>query len=325
MGGKGESSSSSSGMSGGGGSGAGGCTVDEQCAPSGPCKTVSCMNGACVAELVPEGTVVSTAASKGDCKRQTCDASGNVVEMVDDTDKPVDYNVCTLDLCTNGVPSNPPDGSKEGAGCGTGQTKCMAGQCVGCNSNGNCPSGGMCDRAVCNAQKVCGFEVDVGKLISNNSPSDCFLKQCDATGEVVTAPAPNEIPQPDGNECDVEVCGLNGVEHNPVPDGTTCSGSTECHPRACMTGVCTDGPKPGNETIVAAQTAGDCKSDVCDGMGGVVQINDNLDVPMDPNPTDCTMVTCKDGAPGTMLLPAGTACTQMNGTAGTCSITGVCS
>ncbi len=141
----------------------------------------------------------------------------------------------------------------------------------------------------------------------------------------MTAPAPNEVPQPDGNECDVEVCGLNGVEHNPVADGTTCSGSTECHPRACMTGVCTDGPLPGNEKIVAAQTAGDCKSDVCDGMGGVVQINDNMDVPADPNPTDCMMVTCKDGVPGTVLVPAGTACTQMNGTAGTCSITGVCS
>ena len=295
-----------------------------QCAPSGPCKSVACVNGVCVEDLMPAGTMVTTNASKGDCKHQECDANGNVAETIDDTDIPIDYNVCTRDECNNGVPSNPVDQSMSGAQCGTGQTKCMAGKCTGCNSAGNCPMGAICDRPVCNAQKVCGFEIDVGKLVSNSDSTDCFLKQCDAMGEVVTAPAPNEMPQQDANECDIEVCGVNGVEHNPRPDGTICGGSTECHPRSCMGGTCTDGPLPGNETKVAIQPSGDCKADVCDGAGGVVQINDDTDLPADPNPNDCTLVKCMNGTPGTNPAPAGTACVN-NGVPGTCSITGVCS
>jgi hypothetical protein len=320
-----EASSSTGSTSGSAGSGAGGCTVVEQCAASGPCKTVACQNGACVEDLAPAGTTVTTAATTGDCKRRECDAAGNVVETVDDNDKPVDYNSCTFDLCTNGVPSNPVDASKEGMSCGTGQAKCAAGKCSGCNSNGNCPSGAVCDEPVCDAQKVCGFVVDVGKLVSNANPSDCFVKQCDAKGDVINAAAPGETPPPDANECDIEVCGSNGVEHSSVPDGTMCGGSTQCHPRTCMSAMCADGPLPGNETTTSNQMAGDCKTEVCDGAGGVVQINDDTDIPTDPNPNDCTIVKCTNGVPGTGSAPAGTMCTQPNMLPGTCSITGVCS
>lgn len=321
--------SSSTGGSGGAGSsssgGSGGCTTELQCAPSGPCKSVACVNGACVEELVPAGTVITTAVSMGDCKRQECDASGNVSETIDDNDKPVDHNPCTLDVCTNGVPSNPVDPAKEGAQCGTGQTKCVAGKCSGCNSPGNCPDGGTCDRAVCDAQKVCGFEIDVGKLVSNADPGDCFVKECDGQGEVVTASAPNETPPQDANECDVEVCGSNGVEHNSIPDGTACGGSSICLPRSCMTGICTDGPKPGNEVVVSNQVPGDCKVEACDGAGAIVPINDDTDVPADPNPTDCSIVKCTNGTLGTGFAPAGTMCTQPNMQPGTCTISGMCS
>lgn len=322
-GGTGESTSSSSASS---SNGSVGCTVAEQCPPSGPCRSVACVNGACVQDILPAGTLVMTAASQGDCKRQECDANGNVVESIDDTDKPLDYNICTLDVCMNGVPSNPVDASKEGAQCGTGQTKCMAGKCAGCNSNGNCPSGAVCDKPVCDGQKVCGFEVDVGKLVSNPDPEDCFLKQCDAQGETITAPAPNETPPQDANECDIEVCGLNGVEHSNVPDGTTCGGSTQCQPRSCMAGTCVTGPLPGNELVVGNMIAGDCKVEACDGAGSVAEINDDTDAPADPNPTDCKIVKCKNGAVATESAPAGTACTiQQSGLPGTCSVTGVCS
>ncbi len=320
------SSSSGSGSSSGtAGGGAGGCTVVEQCAASGPCKTVACVNGACVEDLAPAGTMITTAATTGDCKRRECDASGNAVESIDDNDKPVDYNICTLDLCTNGVPSNPGDASKEGAQCGSGQTQCAMGKCAGCKSNGNCPSGGACDKPMCDGQEVCGFVVDVGKLVSNADPSDCFLKRCDAMGDVVTVGTSGETPLADGNECDVEVCGSNGIEHNSVPDGTTCGGATECHPRVCMSASCIDGPFPGNETKTSNQMAGDCKSEVCDGAGAVVQINDDADLPGDSTPGDCTIVKCTNGVPGMGSAPAGTSCTQPNMLPGTCSVTGVCS
>jgi hypothetical protein len=134
----------------------------EQCAASGPGKSVACVDGACVEDLVPAGTQITSAATTGDCKRTECDANGNVVETIDDKDKPVDYNVCTLDVCTNGVPSNPVDATKEGASCGGSQSKCVAGKCAGCNADSHCPSGAACDKPVCNAQKVCGFVIDVG-------------------------------------------------------------------------------------------------------------------------------------------------------------------
>jgi hypothetical protein len=328
--GSGSSSSSGSSTGGaggsgvGGGGGTGGCTVDGQCAPSGPCKAVACVDGTCVEDLAPPGTPASTDVI-GDCKRKECDASGNVAEIIDDTDKPQDYNACTIDSCSNGVPSNVPDASKEGLTCGGGQTKCMSGLCVGCNTDGHCPVGAICDKPVCDAQKVCGLVIDVGKIVTNPDPGDCFHEECDATGKIVTVAAPLENPPSDANECDNEVCSSNGVVHEPLPDGTTCGVSTECHPRGCMNAVCTDLPFPGNETIVSMQTLADCKVDVCDGAGGIVQINDDMDAPGDPNPADCTIVKCMNGSVGNGPAPAGTPCTQLNGLPGTCSATGVCS
>ncbi len=320
-GGASSSSSSSSSSSGGGAGGQGGCTTDAQCAPSGPCKSVACVEGACVENLVPAGTLVNVA--EGDCKRQECNATGDVTDVIDDNDKPQDYNPCTIDMCSNGMPSNTPE--MNGKACGTGQTNCQNGKCVGCKSDGNCPNGAICDMPVCDAQGVCGLAIDAGKLVSNVDPSDCFVQQCDAMGKVQTVSAPLENPMADTNECDIEVCGSNGIEHMAVTDGTVCSGSTECNPRACLSATCSNLPFPGMETAVAAQIPSDCKVDVCDGAGGIVSKNDDLDVPVDPAPGDCTLVQCVNGASTTTAAPAGAMCTTPAGLPGTCSATGVCS
>ena len=71
------------------------------------------------------GTAAGTDAT-GNCHKSVCDGAGAVMSAVDDTDKPVDGNSCTGDVCTNGTPTNPnlpagtlctttasaPDGSK---------------------------------------------------------------------------------------------------------------------------------------------------------------------------------------------------------------------
>lgn len=319
----GSSSSSTGGAGGGTGGGQGGCTIDADCSPSGPCKSVACVDGACVEQLVPPGTLVNV--QSGDCKRQECGATGDVVDINDDNDQPQDYNPCTIDSCTNGVPSNTPDTAKNGLSCGSGQSKCQDGVCAGCNSPSNCPVGGICDKPTCSAQKVCGLAIDVGKVVSNVDAMDCFVQACDAAGVVQKVAAPGEQPMQDANECDIEVCGSNGIEHQAVPDGTTCSGSTECNPRACSNAQCTDLPFPGMDIAVAVQMSGDCKIDVCDGSGGVVSKNDDQDPPADPNPGDCTLIVCANGVSNMMLAPAGTVCTTPGGTMGTCSATGVCS
>ena len=40
-------------------------------------------------------------------RRTLCDGNGGNTSVADDTDKPVDGDACTSDVCTNGVPSNP--------------------------------------------------------------------------------------------------------------------------------------------------------------------------------------------------------------------------
>jgi hypothetical protein len=55
----------------------------------------------------PSGTPVASQTS-GDCKQDQCNGSGSVVTVNDNADVPVDTNQCTLDVCTNGTPSNPP-------------------------------------------------------------------------------------------------------------------------------------------------------------------------------------------------------------------------
>src|SRR6185369_11461863 len=75
----------------------------------------------------------------GDCRQIQCDASGNLVDVADNTDVPSDGNPCTADRCTGGVPSNPPVDA--GTLCGDGSlTVCDGrGACVDCNSVGLCP------------------------------------------------------------------------------------------------------------------------------------------------------------------------------------------
>ncbi|MFT3774616.1 MAG: lamin tail domain-containing protein [Minicystis sp.] len=73
-------------------------------------------------------------------------------------------------------------------------------------------------------------------------------------------------------------------------------------------------------TVLAAQTAGDCKKSVCDGSGGVTTIDDDLDINDDKN--DCTTDGCSAGAAKHTPLPSGTSCTAGGGKF--CSTTGTC-
>lgn len=99
-----------------------------------------------------------------------------------------------------------------------------------------------------------------------------------------------------------------------------CPGTdTDCVKRTCEAGVCGTMNEPDGATVTA-QTAGDCIKVVCDGLGGVKNTNDDLDVPDDG--TDCTVDGCDNGAPTSMDAPINTACTDNGGTV--CDGAGVC-
>ena len=72
----------------------------------------------------------------------------------DDSDKPVDGNACTDDVCTAGVPSNPKLAT--GTTCGTNLMCNAQGACVGCITAANCGTDTTCQTHTCSAAGVCG-------------------------------------------------------------------------------------------------------------------------------------------------------------------------
>lgn len=95
------------------------------------CQSRTCTNGVCGMTYVPNGTQVGSQTA-GDCKANVCNGSGSTVTVADKFDLPVDGNPCTSDVCSSGVPSNPP------AAAGT---ACTGGVCNGAGACGVCVPG----------------------------------------------------------------------------------------------------------------------------------------------------------------------------------------
>lgn len=112
------------------------------------CHTRTCTGGNCGANDAPAGTALAQQTA-GDCKEQQCDGSGGIITVNDDTDLPDDAKECTIDECTQGMPSN--TSMPVGAGCTQGGgAHCNAlGDCVECTTGADCAS------QVCNAQFQC--------------------------------------------------------------------------------------------------------------------------------------------------------------------------
>lgn len=84
-----------------------------------------------------------------------------------------------------------------------------------------------------------------------------------------------------------------------------CPGADDfCAVRTCEGGLCGwDYTAAGSD--VDAQTAGDCRTVVCDGAGGTTSVVDDADL---PDLGECAVGTCNAGAPGQTPLAEGTAC-----------------
>src|SRR6185436_10516067 len=99
----------------------------------------TCSNaGACGVNNTQSGFVVQSQMA-GDCHVNQCDGSGGVTSVVDDSDAPVDGNQCTLDMCMNGVPSNPPQMAGVMCNQNNGRVCDGAKSCVACNLGADCP------------------------------------------------------------------------------------------------------------------------------------------------------------------------------------------
>src|SRR5262249_36273526 len=157
-----------------------------------------------------------------------CNGMGAVVVANKNTDLPVDGNQCTSDVCTNGVPSNPPVAM--GSVCSqNGGILCDgSGNCVQCLANSDCPGNDTdCNKRACMAY-VCGFtNTPDGTPTSTQTPGDCLENECDGAGGVKIVNKDTDVPV-DNNPCTDDVC-MSGVPSNPnTMAGASCGGMLVC-------------------------------------------------------------------------------------------------
>jgi hypothetical protein len=114
--------STSTAGSGGSTTGTGTCGPDCQ---STVCQTAMCVDGQCVRDNKPEGTIVSDA-KPGDCQSDRCDGKGTLVPGAANDDDADDADDCTWDACAGGLAGHL--ARRDGTPCKGGV--CQAGACV---------------------------------------------------------------------------------------------------------------------------------------------------------------------------------------------------
>lgn len=172
----------------------------------GECISRTCLDGRCgFAKLDVE--VQSQIA--GDCLRRICD-DGATVEVIGD-DAPDDGNECTIDACSLGAPTHEP--SPEGARCGLGdETHCNgAGQCVGCQGDGDCPAGSPCASFTCVDESCVLVPAPAGTTCGDGGACAGGIvslpDQCDGEGACVDGGTESCAPYacaPDGKACRID-------------------------------------------------------------------------------------------------------------------------
>ncbi len=319
-----------------------GCNAPADCpGTDDECKTRTCNSNVCGFAFTAANTPVATQTT-GDCKQNVCDGSGNVISQNTNDPPPDDGNQCTSQACSNGTPVFPAVPVDTACNQGGGSFCSAAGQCVACTQAAQCPAGNECKTATCSAN-TCGFSfVPNGSLTPTQTTGDCQVNQCDGAGNVVQAVSNGDAPN-DNNDCTGNVC-TNGVPSNPAlaintacgPGGASfcngagacvacnaaaqCPGSdTECQTRTCNANMCGFN-FTASGTPVAAQTAGDCKQNQCNGTGGITSANFDTDKPVDG--LECTGDVCTNGVPSNPLAAVNTACGP--GGASFCSAGGQC-
>lgn len=280
------------------------------------CAHPTCDAGKCGVEHEPMGTATQWQVP-GDCKKNVCDGNGNVVQANDDTDKPNDGNTCTVDTCTNGVPSR--TNAVAGTMCGNkpSMTCDGAGHCTNCTNDSSCGQPGACHAWTCDdATQVCQ---QVFTPMGSGSPPggtthDCRRNVCDGMGGVITIAEPTDKPL-DPSACVLGTCVGDMPSTTPAAatvgcfGGNKCDGMgncgtctkdadcgtvTECATPRCIGGHCS-AELAASGTPTAQQTSGDCKKSVCNGSGSVTTVADDADVP--PDPDACTIAGCSAGMP----------------------------
>lgn len=294
-----------------------GGTGSRACANVGDCGVADtecahpvCESGRCAMTFAPMGTALM-AQVPGDCKTAICDGMGHVTSSADPMDAD-DGNPCTDDSCNGSTPVHAP--SAGGSPCGeNGHLMCDGmGACVGCKTDGQCGAGGACFTWVCTNQQCQQQFTPAGAgNPGGDTPGDCQHNVCDGMGGISTVVDPSDHP-PDPNACLAGICNGGSPSTQPKPAGTACPGGVcdgngncgqcladaDCGaPTACATPVCVANHCSATYAPYGAanppQAPHDCRTQICDGSGGVTSVPDDSDVP--PNPDACNIASCSGG------------------------------
>ena len=229
-------------------------------------------------------TVTGVTLQVADVQPDNCNAICNVDADCGDS------NVCTDDVCTAGVCSNPPvDGTScsDGDACTTGDT-CSAGLCVG-GAPPNCDDGNVCTENSCNPA--------TGLCVSTNNTAPCSDGDACTTGDACSVGlcvggAPPNCN--DGKVCTDDSCNpaTGCVNAN---NTATCDDANACTTGdACSVGLCVGGAPPNcNDGKV-------CTDDSCNPATGCVNANNTAtcdDANACTTGAACSVGLCVGGAP----------------------------
>jgi hypothetical protein len=321
------------------------CSPSKPCDDKNPCTEDACDGATNTCSFSPlDGVATPGFTPKaGDCRQQIC-IMGKDTPVVDDSDIPDDANPCTLDTCTNGIPSNANVPSGELCTAGQPDVCDGSGKCVECTVPADCvnlPPDDECQTRTCVASKCGQTFAAMGTPASVQTAGDCKKVVCDGAGTKVSTVDDTDVPN-DNNPCTSDTCTSGTPSNSNLAANTSCGASLYCDgkgscvgctmasqcagtddfckTRTCVNGQCGVSFAAAGTPLPSGQTAKDCKVIACDGAGNVATIPDNSDVPIDGN--QCTKDVCSMGTPSNPPEAPGFSCNQNGGTV--CNGAGAC-
>lgn len=295
------------------------CKEDKECDDNEPCTADSCgADNLCVRQPVADGTVLDASfQTTGDCKQVVC-RGGKSVSGPDTVDFIDQGNDCTTESCGDDGPTSSPNASGTVCKDASGNTgKCDGdGACVvECVTALDCVNTNPCKVAACDpTTNTCVFGNTAEGMPTpgvTQEIGDCHVRRC-VNGADTDEVDDTDLPVPT-TDCFGAVCMLGFASTPPKALATQCStymmgqagfcdGNGTCQQCAvdghcsgkiddCQHPVCTqaftcdvaftDAMTP--TVSDPAQTAGDCATLLCDGMGNAVVTYDTADPANDGN------------------------------------------
>lgn len=206
------------------------CAGDDACDDGNVCTVDRCNDARCSHEALPDQLLDDDA--PGDCSRDVC-IGGALLSQADDGDTPEDDNVCTVDLCNDGLPANAPVAA--GTPCGDVTVCDETGQCVGCAAPSDCPApSGVCESATCE-RGVCGVGTAIDGTACASDGVFCNGQEICQGGSCISPGDPCDGPDGDADcseTCDEDAddCGEDDPNDSPCDDGLWCNGPDLCNP-----------------------------------------------------------------------------------------------